>query len=89
VGRDGRELLKVKITAVERAYARADAPGGREADAERFAAVIEAPTGRGPKVYSMKDGTIIIKCYGEHLGGFMRYTELADAIKKWLEETGR
>jgi hypothetical protein len=28
------------------AYARADAPGGREADAERLAAVIKALTGR-------------------------------------------
>jgi hypothetical protein len=111
VGRGGRKLLRIEITAevdgvrreyvmtygrhgadnaaVGRAYASAGTPGGREADAERFAAVIEAPTGRGPKVYSMKDGTIIIKCYGEHLGGFMRYTELADAVVRWLEETGR
>jgi len=75
--------------AVGRAYASVDAPGGREADAERFAAVIKALTGREPKVYRMKDGTIIIKCYGEHLEGFMRYTELADAVVRWLEETGR
>jgi len=75
--------------AVGRAYASVDAPGGREADAERFAAVIKALTGREPKVYRMKDGTIIIKCYGEHLEGFMRYTELADAIVRWLEEMGR
>jgi len=47
--------------AVGRAYASAKAPGGREADAERFAAVIKALTGREPKVYRMKDGTIIIK----------------------------
>jgi hypothetical protein len=26
---------------------------------------------------------------GEHLNGFARYAELADAIEKWLEETGR
>jgi hypothetical protein len=30
--------------------------------------------------YVMTYGTIIIKCYGEHLEGFMRYTELADAV---------
>jgi hypothetical protein len=38
--------------------ARADAPGGREADAERFAAVIKALTGKEPRVYRMKDGKI-------------------------------
>jgi hypothetical protein len=37
----------------------------------------------------MKDGTIIIKCYGRHLDGFKRYAELADAVERWLEETGR
>jgi hypothetical protein len=45
--------------AVGRAYVSVDAPGGREADAERFAAVIKALTGREPKVHRMKDGTII------------------------------
>ncbi len=75
--------------AVGRAYASVDAPGGRWADAERFTAVIKALTGREPKVYCMKDGTIMIKCYGEHLEGFMRYTELADAVVRWPEETGR
>jgi hypothetical protein len=69
------------------AYARAD--GGREADAERLAAVIKALTGMEPWVYRMKDGTIKIACGRAHLEGFKRYTELADAIKKWLEETGR
>jgi hypothetical protein len=37
----------------------------------------------------MKDGTIMIVCGREHLDGFRRYTELADAIERWLEETGR
>ncbi len=32
---------------------------------------------------------IVIECYREHLEGFKRYAELADAIEKWLEETGR
>jgi len=28
-------------------------------------------------------------CGREHLDGFARYAELADAIRRWLEETGR
>jgi hypothetical protein len=70
-----------------RAYASARAPGGREADAERFSALIEALTGEEPKAYRMKDGKIMIECGREHLEGFARYAELADAIKKWLRET--
>jgi hypothetical protein len=69
--------------------ARADAPGGREADAERLAAVIKALTGEEPRVHRMKDGQIIIECYRRHLEGFLRYTELAEAIKKWLEAASR
>jgi hypothetical protein len=75
--------------AVGSAYASADAPGGREADAERFSALVEALTGRRPRVYRMKDGRIRIECYEGHLEGFMRFAELVDAIEKWLEETGR
>jgi hypothetical protein len=30
-----------------------------------------------------------VVCYEGHLEGFMRYAELADAIERWLEETGR
>ncbi len=69
------------------AVARVDAPGGREADAERFSALIKALTGREPGVYRTKDGKIKIQCYEGHLEGFMRYVELADTIEKWLEET--
>ena len=47
--------------------------------------MIEALTGVKPKVYRRSDGDIEIVCGREHLEGFMRYTELADAIKKWLE----
>ena len=72
--------------AVAYVTARADAPGGRETDAERLAALIKALTGKEPKVYRMKNGKITIKCYREHLEGFMHYAELADAIKKWLRE---
>jgi hypothetical protein len=75
--------------AVGYAVARADAPGGREADAERLSALIKALTGKEPRVRRMRDGTIVIKCTREHLDGFARYAELADAIRRWLEETGR
>ncbi len=75
--------------AVGRAYASVNAPGGREADAERYSALIKALTGKEPKVYRMKDGRVFIECYEGHLEGFMRYAELADDIEKWLEETGQ
>jgi PaRep2b protein. len=78
-----------KNAAVGYAYARADVPGGREADAERYSALIKALTGRKPNIRRRKDGKIEIKCYEGHLEGFMRYKELADAIERWLEETGR
>jgi len=71
------------------AVARADASGGREADAEGLAAVVKALTGKGPRIRRMKNGTIIIECSRAHLDGFARYAELADTIARWLEETGR
>jgi hypothetical protein len=71
------------------AVARADASGGREADAERLAAVVKALTGKEPRIRHMKNGTIIIECSRAHLDGFARYAELADTIARWLEETGR
>jgi Fe2+ transport system protein FeoA len=75
--------------AMGRAYARTDVPGGREADAERFSALVEALTGKRPRVCRMKDGKIMIECYEGHLEGFARYAELANAIMKWLKETSR
>jgi hypothetical protein len=71
------------------AYASIYAPGGREADAERFSALIKALTGKEPRIRRKSDGTIELACGGGHLDGFMRYEELADVIEKWLEETGR
>ena len=44
------------------AVARADAPGGREADAERLAAVIKALTGKEPRIRRMKSGEVIVEC---------------------------
>jgi len=75
--------------AVGYAYAKTDAPGGRGADAERFAAVMKALTRREPRIHRIKNGKTKIECYGGHPEGFMRYTELADVIKRWLEETSR
>jgi hypothetical protein len=73
--------------AVGYAVARVDAPGGREEDAKRLAAVVEALTGVKPKIRRRSDGTIEIVCSREHLEGFRRFAELADAIASWLEET--
>jgi len=68
--------------AVAYAYAEVD-------DAERLAAVIKALTGKELRIHRMKDGKIKIVCYREHLEGFMRFAELAEAIAKWLKETSR
>jgi hypothetical protein len=79
-GRYGKDNAAVGFT-----YARSDAPGGKEADA----ALVKALTGKEPRIIERSNGTIRIECYREHLDGFMRYAELADAIEKWLEETRR
>jgi hypothetical protein len=81
--------LGAENKAVGRAYASVDAPGGKKADAERLSALVEDLMGRRPRVYRIKDCRIMIECGREHLDGFMRFAELADAIEKWLEETGR
>jgi len=59
-----------------------------EADAERLSALIKALTGKEPRVYRV-GGRIIIECYEGHLEGLARYAELAEAIRRWLEETDR
>jgi hypothetical protein len=71
------------------AVARGSAPEDREDDAERLAAVIEALTGVKPRIRRRSDGRIELVCGREHLDGFARFAELADAIERWLEETGR
>jgi hypothetical protein len=68
------------------AVARADATSGREADAERLAATIKAITGEEPRIRRKSEGAIEVICGREHLDGFKRYAELADAIEKWQEE---
>ena len=49
--------------------------------------MIEALTGVKPRIHRMKDGTIVVVCYREHLDGFARFAKLADAIVRWPEET--
>ena len=71
------------------AVPRADAPGGREADAERLAALIKTLTGKEPRIHKSSNGKIDVACGREHLEGFRHYAELADVIEKWLEETSR
>ena len=103
-GEGVRKLLRIKITAevdgVEREYTITYIRRGDNNavvayayvevdDAERLAALIKALTDKEPKVYRMKNGKIKIECYREHLGGFMRYVELAKTIMKWLKETSR
>jgi hypothetical protein len=83
-GRYGKDNVAVGF-----AVPRADAPGGRETDAERLAAVIKALTGKEPWIRRMKNGRIMIVCGREHLDGFARFAELADIIARWLEETDR
>jgi len=104
-GESGRTLLRIKITAevdgvrgeyimtFSRRGARNEAVGyayiREEADAERFSALVEALTGKRPRVYRRSDGKIVVECGREHLDGFARYAELAEAIDRWLEGTSR
>ncbi len=102
--RGGKKFLRIKISAevggvvheYEITFGRRRADNkvvgyayGREADAERFSALIEVLTGKKPRIRRMKNGAIIIECGREHLDGFARFAELASAIAKWLEETSR
>ena len=56
-----------KNKAVGRAAARADAPGGKEADKKRFAAVIKALTVEEPRIIEKSDGRIEVECGRAHL----------------------
>jgi hypothetical protein len=84
-----RSMIYIHAAAKGFAYASADSPDDKEADAERLAAVVKALAGEEPKIRRMKDGRIMIECGREHLDGFKRYAELTDAIARWLEETSR
>jgi hypothetical protein len=52
-------------------------------------ALIKALTGREPTIIELGNGKIMIECGREHLDGFTRFVEFADAVERWLEETGR
>ena len=51
--------------------------------------MVEALTGVKPRIHRKKNIQIMIECYREHLDGFARFAELAEAIVRWLAETGR
>jgi hypothetical protein len=101
--RSGKLLLRIRITAevdgvrseymiTYGRYERNAAKGfsvARAEDAERLAAVVKAITGKEPRIIEKSNGTIEAVYGSAHLKGFMRYKELADTIKKWLEETRR
>jgi len=76
-GRGGKKLLRImkaEVDGVRSDYmitygrygagnaVRGFAVARAEADAERFAAVVEALTGLKPRIYRMKNGAIIIVC---------------------------
>jgi len=42
-----------------------------------------------PRIRRKGNGQTMIECYREHLDGFARFAELAEATVRWLEETGR
>jgi len=79
-GRFGKMILSF-------ARARANAPGGREANAERFAALVKALTGKKPKVLRSSRGKITIMLSKTHLYRLARYVELAETVETWLAET--
>ncbi len=101
--KSGKLLLRIKITAevgdvkseytiTYGRYERNAAKGfsvARAKDAERLAAVVKAITGKEPRIIEKSNGTIEAVYGSAHLKGFMRYKELADAIKEWLEKTRR
>jgi len=50
---------------------------------------VEAVTGEKPTAIRHKDGRIRLKTGRKHLDGFMRYSEVKNAIEKWLGRTRR
>jgi hypothetical protein len=87
---DGVESLhtatfyRVRGRVTGQAYAKASAPGGAEADAERFAALVKAVTGIEPRMYMAKGKRPVFFLGRRHLDGFARYRELANVVMGWL-----
>jgi hypothetical protein len=77
-------FYRVRGRVTGQAYARASAPGGAEADAERFAALVKALTGIEPKMYTAKGKRPVFFLGRRHLDGFARYRELANVVMGWL-----
>jgi hypothetical protein len=73
-GRYGRKNAGIGF-----AVTRTDAPGGREADAERLSALIKALTGKEPRDRVLRRTS----------KGLRALAELADVIARWPEETSR
>jgi hypothetical protein len=48
-----------------------------------------SPLCEEPRIRRKSDGGIEVVYSKEHLDGFKRFAEFADAIEKWLEETSR
>jgi len=69
------------------AYAHADAPGGRAADAHRAKTLIRAVTGHEPTIVERRDGAIMLKLTRRHLEALMKYAEIHQEAEKWLQET--
>jgi len=69
------------------AYAHADAPGGRAADAHRTKTLIIAITGHEPTVVERRDGAIMLKLTRRHLEALMKYAEIHQEAERWLQKT--
>jgi hypothetical protein len=69
------------------AYAHADAPGGRAADAHRAKTLIIAVTGHEPTIVERRDGAIMLKLTRRHLEALMKYAEIHQEAERWLQET--
>jgi hypothetical protein len=48
-----------------------------------------SPLCEEPRIRRKSDGGIEVVYGKEHLDGFKRFAELADAIERWLEEISR
>ena len=65
------------------AYARVSAPGGAEADAERFAALMKTLTEKEPRAYVVNK-RLVFFLGTAYLDALARYAELADIVEDWL-----
>ena len=64
----------------------ADAPGGREEEAKRIAAVSVILTGNAPPIYWYRKRTFAV-FRRSHLEGLMRYAKVNSVAERWLKQT--